>query len=382
MKADLITIEQQGLDPHTKGGFVECGIGEGISQGTSNRADAVEPTHQPGADEIGVSVAPADRAAPIATTNPEAPVVDAANFLTDLRAKHSQAKPLHDLAKGTPAIEPEQFWEMVEDIRQNGQVVPIITVQGKVLDGVIREIACFETGVQPHYQEWQGDLQPRKLKASLDIFRRHLTASQRAALVTDLLLAEENHPAHTKFANVRKTRNLTKRKKELANAAGISSRIVDDGMKLAKHAPKELEKVRAGKKKVSKAVAEVNLAGDVKAMPSDSKDFVCEQQPASVTEDAASEPLAKSPSEQLLLSWPDLKDLLQTAKKLVETSGEQLRSRRMTCNPRTEEFVMDDNPRYRLDVAGSPGGDQAGESVHHCSRRNRSQVDGSAEGSR
>ena len=57
-----------------------------------------------------------------------------------------------------------------------------------------------------------------------------------------------------KFAE---TKRRTQMKEEAAEKKGVSLRLVDDAIKVKKEAPEELEKVRAGKKKLYEAVAEL-----------------------------------------------------------------------------------------------------------------------------
>ena len=311
-------------------------IGTAEDEGTVDTALIVEPT-----DNVG-------EADTMAETAVEAPFLT--EFIAGLRSKYADAKPLHSLAMMTPALEPESFWALVEDIGENGQQLPIILVNGQIFDGLHRELACFEAGVAPWYQEWDGTGSPAKLKASLELFRRHLTPSQRAALTVGLLHAAEEEAAQAaKFANLRKPRTRTKTKEDLAKAAGISSRTLDDALKVAKEAPDEMEKVRTGKKKVSKASSELKSPKKTKATVSDikPKPVVAEEHQEKVSPGTEMPtPGDTRPSRQLLLSWPGLNDLLLEAEALIETPAEHLRSKLAKADPETEEWVDWYDPRY------------------------------------
>lgn len=92
----------------------------------------------------------------------------------------------HRLANYFPAIENEEFDELVEDIKKNGQINPIIMYEGKILDGKNRYRVCQKLGIEPITKEYDGD-DPVGFVISINIHRRHLTESQRAMLATKML---------------------------------------------------------------------------------------------------------------------------------------------------------------------------------------------------
>jgi len=101
---------------------------------------------------------------------------------------------IHEYAKLFPPMSEEEFNELVEDIRQNGQLEPIILYEGKILDGWNRYNACMKLGIKPKMVEYNGEnLNPLNFVISKNIKRRHLTASQKALLALEIkpLLAEE-----------------------------------------------------------------------------------------------------------------------------------------------------------------------------------------------
>ena len=92
----------------------------------------------------------------------------------------------HELAKYFPILEGEEFDLLVQDIREHGQLEPIVTVKGEILDGVNRYRACQQLGIEPITEEYQGD-DALSYVISLNIRRRHLTESQRAMLANEML---------------------------------------------------------------------------------------------------------------------------------------------------------------------------------------------------
>jgi len=92
----------------------------------------------------------------------------------------------HELAKYFPMLEGDEFDMLVEDIREHGQLEPIVTVDGKILDGVNRYRACEKIGIEAETEEYDGD-DPLSYVISLNIRRRHMDVSQRAMLAQEML---------------------------------------------------------------------------------------------------------------------------------------------------------------------------------------------------
>ena len=99
--------------------------------------------------------------------------------------------PVHDLCAIFPDIDGKEFEELVEDIKDNGQLEKIETYEGLVIDGKNRQRACVSAGVTPEYSEWSppdgvsdGEvvLALRQHIKSRNLKRRHLSATERAFL--------------------------------------------------------------------------------------------------------------------------------------------------------------------------------------------------------
>ena len=86
---------------------------------------------------------------------------------------------VHEITEIFPEMGEEDFSVLLEDMRENGQQVPITTQDGKVIDGKHRLRACEELGVEPVFQEYEGD-DPLGYTISVNLARRHLTSSQKA----------------------------------------------------------------------------------------------------------------------------------------------------------------------------------------------------------
>src|SRR5205814_501562 len=60
----------------------------------------------------------------------------------------------HELAKMFPPMSAEEKRDLAADIKRNGLLEPIITYDGKILDGVHRAAACLNAGREPRYLEF------------------------------------------------------------------------------------------------------------------------------------------------------------------------------------------------------------------------------------
>ena len=91
----------------------------------------------------------------------------------------------HALATLLPPMDEQSFNALVEDVRVNGLLAPIVTFENKILDGRNRFVACFVANVEPRFEPYAGD-DPLGFVISLNLKRRHLNESQRAHVAARL----------------------------------------------------------------------------------------------------------------------------------------------------------------------------------------------------
>jgi len=89
---------------------------------------------------------------------------------------------IHPLALAFPEVDDADFQALKADIKAHGLREPIITLDGQVLDGRTRYQACCELGIQAPSFKYEGT-DPVQFVKSANLFRRHLSASQRAAAI-------------------------------------------------------------------------------------------------------------------------------------------------------------------------------------------------------
>jgi hypothetical protein len=92
---------------------------------------------------------------------------------------------IHPLCEAFPALEGAELSELADDIKRNGQLQPILTLDGQIVDGRNRFNACREARVKPKFKPYRGD--PLSLVKSLNIHRRHMDESQRAMVAAELI---------------------------------------------------------------------------------------------------------------------------------------------------------------------------------------------------
>jgi len=87
----------------------------------------------------------------------------------------------HELAKLIPPPSKEQYRALTESIGKHGLRNPIVTYEGKILDGRSRLVACTNIGVTPTFTEYTGD-DPLEYVLDRNLYKRALSKAQVKAL--------------------------------------------------------------------------------------------------------------------------------------------------------------------------------------------------------
>lgn len=175
--------------------------------------------------------------------------------------------PIHPLALLFPPMPQAEMDALAEDIRRHGLVEDVVMHEEMVLDGVHRLKACGLAGVKPRFRKWDGEGgTPIQYVLSRNWSRRHLTASQRAAVA---VVVEEEFARQAIRGRPRKdgkggtiTPVSGKSRDRTAGVAGVSPRYVQDAKFVAKISPVLLEDVRCGRMTLPESLREAKrMAG-------------------------------------------------------------------------------------------------------------------------
>lgn len=186
----------------------------------------------------------------------------------------------HPTSNLFPLMEGSEFDELVDDIKANGQREPIwLHPDGSILDGRNRYNACIKAGIEPQYRTWDGHGSAVSFVLSENVHRRHLDASQRAAIAAE---AEPIFAAEAKERQKRKPAELAKlpgqrwnARDDAAKSLGVSPRYVQDAKAIKKKSPVVFDQVKSGKKKLQAAKRELKITKP-KSKPEANED-ICDE---------------------------------------------------------------------------------------------------------
>lgn len=161
----------------------------------------------------------------------------------------------HKAALAMPEMSKDDFAKLKADIGKHGLLCPIETLNNEVIDGRHRLKACTQLGIEPELIEANLNGQtPAEYVWSLNAERRHLTASQRAAVAAILWPAEKKKAGRPKKQSVKN--DALKSRNEAAKEVGVSYGYVSDAAKLKREAPKLFNEVKQGTKTLQQAKRE------------------------------------------------------------------------------------------------------------------------------
>jgi hypothetical protein len=159
----------------------------------------------------------------------------------------------HPLAELFPMMGDSEIQELSEDIKKNGLKNPIITYEGKILDGRNRYAACKLAFVEPDTEEYSGN-NPLEYIVSLNLHRRHLSESQRGVIAGKIADLEAHRPEENNCADLR-TSHISQ--PEAAKLLNVSRRSVQNVRRIMREAPEKIPEIESGKKTINKAMEEM-----------------------------------------------------------------------------------------------------------------------------
>lgn len=187
---------------------------------------------------------------------------------------------IHPAALAMPELPASEYQALKADIEENGQLVPILLLDGLIIDGRHRYRACEELDMECECEDIELEgMTPGQLVWGLNGQRRHLTPSVRAAIYLELCgedaskAAKERQATSTGGAEPQLMANLPQAAKgtardEIAAIADVSPRTIQDVQTVAKEAPELLPAIKAGEITASAAAKQVR---EIKKVPKPTK---------------------------------------------------------------------------------------------------------------
>lgn len=156
----------------------------------------------------------------------------------------------HKLASMFPRPCQEQKHSLWKSIKENGLLEPIALFEDKILDGISRYEVCMELGVEPKFTEDLNGFSPVEYVNSRNFARRHLSASQLAAVALEIIEARRDF--RRKYGG-----KITETVVETSHKFSISHSQIDRAGYVKKHNGKLFEGIKDGKISVTAAYCQV-----------------------------------------------------------------------------------------------------------------------------
>ena len=171
----------------------------------------------------------------------------------------------HPAASVFPMMRGEEYRGLLHDIQEHGLREPILLCDGQILDGRNRFRVCREIGIEPAFRKWdgKGGSSPLSVVLSLNLHRRHLTSSQRAAIAVEILPmleaeAKERQGKRTDLTSVKNLTEVPQRATDQAARMFDTNRdYVSAAKKVHEADPALLQKVRDGETHIADALRKV-----------------------------------------------------------------------------------------------------------------------------
>jgi len=150
--------------------------------------------------------------------------------------------PVHPAAALIPAMSAPDFAALQADIAVNGLLEAIVLYEGAVLDGRHRLRAALDVEAALRFCEYTGD-DPAGFVLSHNLYRRHLSPSQRAALAVKLLPELSRRAKDRRLAGLRRgvedpvrekgpARERGRARDQAADAVGVNPRYVSEAQRI------------------------------------------------------------------------------------------------------------------------------------------------------
>lgn len=189
-----------------------------------------------------------------------------------------QKREYHDVSSLFPLMDGAEFEDLKNDIAENGLREPIwLHPNQSIIDGRNRHRACLRTQTRPEFRVWDENGSLLSFVLSMNLYRRHLTSSQRAAFSLDALPiakveAEKRMLAGTSPDPSQKV-DQGKAAEQVARLFDTNRQYVSDAKSLQEKAPDLLNEVKQGNLTIPQAKRELVRRNRVEAPPLPSEKY-------------------------------------------------------------------------------------------------------------
>jgi hypothetical protein len=169
----------------------------------------------------------------------------------------------HPAANLFPLMDDQELDALAADIEAHGLHNPVTLLDGKVLDGRNRLLACERVGVEPHFRQWEPKGSPVLWLISQNVQRRSLTASQKALIAVEAedlmraLAAEAKQRQRMGSETILYPEQKGKTTDKAAKIFGVNEKYLRDVKRIKKEAPALVEQMRSGAVSVPDALRRV-----------------------------------------------------------------------------------------------------------------------------
>lgn len=171
-----------------------------------------------------------------------------------------EVTPAHEFAELFPLHDGPPLWELSDDIKENGQLEPIILFEEKIVDGRRRELGCFRAGVKPTYKQFKGTRdEALTFVISKNLHRRNLTVAERAFIANKVATMERGRKSNTSN-DVFKSPS----QQDAADKMGVGVATVQRAKQVEKNgSPELIEAAKSGTISLGDAAAIVDKPSEV-----------------------------------------------------------------------------------------------------------------------
>lgn len=229
----------------------------------------------------------------------------------------------HPLANIFPLIEGQPFDDLVSDVKKNGVREPIWMYQHQILDGRNRYRAAKQAGREVEIRSYDGD-DAVSFVISLNLHRRHLNESQRAAVAAKLanMSIGDNKGAHRPAEGSANLQTLSRQvsQADAAKLLNVSTRTVAAAAKVIHEGDESLVKA------VERGDVAVSSAAKVAELPKEEQREIVEQGRAKEVAKAARQVGKPKTGPRADAIREELKEVSQRGASIICTSGRLLLS--------------------------------------------------------